>query len=264
MSVSELRIKGSRAYTGLVDSALLRLQNKYKCPVGLDSMDINLMKVLDHDRNDGSFLYNAYMKKEGSILPYEENNSALIPEIALEFRNVGLDTLFLPIQLDQEVPIEKIIDFITYDTVYYTINNGIKRPTKAHNTDAGFDIFAAQNCTIPANMGRCVINSSVRMILPPNYTCDLRGRSGLASKGIIAHYGTVDADYRGMVGPILFNTTKEDYHIKQNDKVAQLVFLPLHGYSLPVRLVYLSEKDFSNHHSFCTIRAEKGFGSTGK
>lgn len=255
------RIKGSKSYKELISQALSTL--------GVNEFRNDLEYVFDlfGDYNIDPLFYNLYLNKEGVVLPYRYEDDRT--KVATDFREIGLDTLFLYKDFLFEKPlgkeaIKKIISFSTHDTVYYTVNNGIKHPHKAHNTDAGFDIFAAQNYTIPPNMGCCVINSSIKLILPPNYTCDLRGRSGLASKGIIAHYGTVDADYRGVVGPILFNTTKEPYYIKKNDKVAQLVFLPLFGNNLPIKMVYLSEENFINHPSFVTVRDIKGFGSTGK
>lgn len=51
----------------------------------------------------------------------------------------------------------------------------------------------------------------------------MRPRSGFAAKGIFGHVGTIDADYRGELIGLLFNTSPEVFHIKRGERVYQLV-----------------------------------------
>lgn len=82
----------------------------------------------------------------------------------------------------------------------------------------------------------------------------VRPRSGLALKqGIHVHLGTIDADYRGEIGVILFNLGNEPFTIKKGDRIAQIVFLPI----LNVTLAEVNEFDHS------TTRGDNGFGSSG-
>ena len=39
----------------------------------------------------------------------------------------------------------------------------------------------------------------------------------------MVHNGTIDSDYRGNVGVILFNLSNEEYVIERGDRIAQLI-----------------------------------------
>jgi len=77
----------------------------------------------------------------------------------------------------------------------------------------------------------------------------VRGRSGLANKGILCHNGTIDSDYRGEIGVILYNLSGKDFEIKTGDRIAQLVCLN------PVPLGNVRVKQVE--------RDSAGFGTTG-
>ena len=84
----------------------------------------------------------------------------------------------------------------------------------------------------------------------------MRPRSGLALKygiTVLNTPGTIDSDYRGEIKVILINHGKEDFLVKNNDRIAQLVFSE-------VVKVSLNEVDDLDQ----TLRDQKGFGSTGK
>ena len=81
------------------------------------------------------------------------------------------------------------------------------------------------------------------------------GCSGISKKyGIMLYNGTIDSDYRGVVGVILFNFSNEEYIIERGDRIAQVIFERY--YTLKLREV----SDFSNEK---TEGGERGFGSTG-
>ena len=91
--------------------------------------------------------------------------------------------------------------------------------------------------------------------IPEGYEMQLRPRSGLAlKKGItlLNTPGTIDADYRGEVKVILFNTSKESVVIENAERIAQAVICPV------VKAEWKSVASLSE-----TKRSNGGFGSTG-
>jgi dUTP pyrophosphatase len=64
--------------------------------------------------------------------------------------------------------------------------------------------------------------------------------------------GTIDADYRGEIGVILFNLSDKPFTIHRGDRVAQIVFAKIEKAKL-VRVDVLSG----------TARGAGGFGHTG-
>ena len=82
-------------------------------------------------------------------------------------------------------------------------------------------------------------------------------RSGLATKhGIVLKnvVGIVDSDYQGEIIVVLRNAGRFVYHIRQGDKIAQLIFVP---YFMPV---FRKVTEFEAQ----TTRGEGGFGSSGR
>lgn len=114
--------------------------------------------------------------------------------------------------------------------------------------------------------GRILIKTGIRVAMPvmENTIMELqiRSRSGLALKHgicVLNGIGTIDNDYRGELGVILYNAGHEPFTINIGDRIAQGVFNPLK------QCIWqeVSEKDFEAN--FCnTKRGSGGFGSTGK
>lgn len=120
---------------------------------------------------------------------------------------------------------------------------------------AGFDLRAwmivDRNYEIaPGKLA--VIPTGLRMEIPEGYEMQIRPRSGLAARGLIAVFGTVDSDYRGEVGVLLHNTTNQYFKISNGDRIAQGVLAP----------VTRAQFEFVNEVSQ-TARGSGGFGSTG-
>lgn len=109
------------------------------------------------------------------------------------------------------------------------IINSSPNPLPAYATEgsAGMDVRAALDApvVIPP-LGRALIPTGLRVELPAGYELQVRPRSGLALKhGItLANTpGTVDADYRGEIGVILINLSREDFTVSPGDRIAQMV-----------------------------------------
>lgn len=106
-------------------------------------------------------------------------------------------------------------------------NSGFPLPAYESFEAAGMDVRAALSEPLTLGPGeRTLVPTGLRMQLPPGYECQVRPRSGLAlKKGItvLNTPGTVDADYRGEVGIILINLSKEPFVINPGERIAQLV-----------------------------------------
>ena len=121
---------------------------------------------------------------------------------------------------------------------------------------AGLDLLAdlAEDVRLEP-MERRLIPTGLALELPEGFEGQVRPRSGLALKqGLtcLNSPGTIDADYRGEVGVILINLSKEPAILKRGDRIAQLVVAPVSRVEL-VEVTALRESG----------RGGGGFGSTG-
>ena len=101
-----------------------------------------------------------------------------------------------------------------------------------------------------------LIPTGIAIALPEGYEAEVRPRSGLALKHgvtLLNAPGTVDADYRGEVGCIMINLSKEPFTIKDGDRIAQLVIHQVYRAELE-EVADLPESS----------RGEGGFGHTGR
>ena len=90
---------------------------------------------------------------------------------------------------------------------------------------AGLDLRSTKTVILKPRE-RALVPTGLFIALPEGYEAQVRPRSGLAlKKGItvLNTPGTVDADYRGEIGVILFNTTDESFTIEPGDRIAQMV-----------------------------------------
>lgn len=74
---------------------------------------------------------------------------------------------------------------------------------------------------------RMLIHTGIYMELSPGYECQVRPRSGLAYKQgitVLNSPGTIDSDYRGELGVILYNAGNDSVTIENGERIAQLVF----------------------------------------
>lgn len=128
-----------------------------------------------------------------------------------------------------------------------------KLPTYAHPGDAGMDLYAAEETTIPAH-GRATVSTGVAFAIPGGYVGLVWDKSGLAAKGgITTMAGVLDAGYRGELLVVVHNTTAEDYTFEAGQKVAQMLIQPI----IQAQITEATELDD-------TSRGEGRFGSTGK
>ena len=129
-------------------------------------------------------------------------------------------------------------------------------PAYETRSSAGMDVRAdIGEAIVLKSMDRALIPTGLFLEIPHGYECQVRPRSGLALKrgvSVLNTPGTIDADYRGEVGVILFNMSDEEFTVENGERIAQLVFAP----------VLQVEWDESESLSE-TERGAGGFGSTG-
>lgn len=121
---------------------------------------------------------------------------------------------------------------------------------------AGMDLRASIAAPIVLeSLERAIIKTGLFIELPLGYEAQVRPRSGLAAnKGItvLNAPGTIDADYRGEIGVILVNLSKDAFTIEDGERIAQLV-IAKHERADWLEVMELSQ----------TQRGTGGFGSTG-
>ncbi|HDM37925.1 MAG TPA: dUTP diphosphatase [Candidatus Omnitrophica bacterium] len=145
------------------------------------------------------------------------------------------------------------------------INLKIKRSPQAKDLplpkymsegSSGLDLYADVDNQITISPGEVkLISSGIYIDLPQGYEAQVRPRSGLALKHgitVLNTPGTIDSDYRGLVGVILINLGKEPFTIHRGDRIAQLV----------IKEVIQAEIEEVNDLGQ-TKRSEGGFGHTG-
>lgn len=126
-------------------------------------------------------------------------------------------------------------------------------PIRAHEGDAGLDLFAPEGFAI-APGERKVVGTGMAMAVPDGHAGLILDRSGLAAKhGITTLGGVVDAGYRGEWKVVMLNTSDTPYETAPGERIAQVLVVPL---ALPA-VCEVSELD-------ATMRGEAGFGSTGR
>ena len=101
-----------------------------------------------------------------------------------------------------------------------------------------------------------LIPTGISIAIPEDTEVQIRPRSGLAAKSNISVLntpGTIDSDYRGEIKIILFNHGKEDFVINNNDRIAQMIIMPI------IKAEFEEVENLPK-----TLRGSGGFGSTGK
>lgn len=127
-----------------------------------------------------------------------------------------------------------------------------KMPTRAHEFDAGLDLYAREKTVVPS-FGSAVFDTGVHVEIPAGYCGMLKSKSGLNVFHGIENEGVIDAGYTGSIKVKLYNHSGCDYTVLEGDKISQLVIMPV---LLPeIEIV----DDFAE-----TERGNNGFGSTGR
>lgn len=129
---------------------------------------------------------------------------------------------------------------------------GAVAPSRAHETDAGLDLYAMHGGCVRAGQ-TATFHTGVHVELPHETGGILLPKSGLMVKRDVLTFGLVDEGYDGEIMVHMFNLGGEDVTIEAGDKISQMVV---------ARVVYEPVEvvdDISGGD-----RGENGFGSTGR
>lgn len=131
-------------------------------------------------------------------------------------------------------------------------------PYRAHETDAGADLFSNAEVAIYPGEQK-LIDTGVAIKIPVSNVGLVFNRSSQGKIGIQIANGTgiIDSDYRGNIKVLLKNTSNEPYFIyPYSTRIAQLVITPI----ILAKFVPWVEDDEVWED---TVRGTGGFGSTG-
>lgn len=132
------------------------------------------------------------------------------------------------------------------------LNPKAKLPQRAHQTDAGLDLYSVENYSIPA-YGQALIKTGLKLAIPPNHVGLIWDKSGLASLGYTTMGGVIDSSYRGEIKIIFKNLSQDIVNIEIGQKVAQLLIQKIEN--LKIEETKIDDQ---------TKRQSAGFGSTGQ
>ena len=137
------------------------------------------------------------------------------------------------------------------------LNPKAELPKYKTEGSSGMDLMALiENPITIKPQNSALIPTGLSIAIPEDTEVQIRPRSGLAAKSSISVLntpGTIDSDYRGEIKIILFNHGKEEFMVNNNDRIAQMVLMPI------LKAEFEEVEDLPK-----TLRGSGGFGSTGK
>lgn len=142
-----------------------------------------------------------------------------------------------------DLPLTKLVD-------------GATLPSRAHEGDAGLDLYACEAAHIGPGE-RWSVGTGVGVQIPEGHAGLVLPRSGLARDhgiALVNSPGLIDSGYRGELRVLLLNTDPaETFRVEAGDRIAQLVLVPI-AIAAPVEVEALTE----------SARGHGGFGSSGR
>lgn len=128
-------------------------------------------------------------------------------------------------------------------------------PQRQSAAASGYDLHAClDGGTLEVGPNPTRVATGIAIAAPEGLDVQIRPRSGLASRGVLAVLGTLDADYRGELFVTLYCLPEPGrYVVEDGERIAQLVLARL----APVELEVVSDLDV-------TARGAGGHGSTGR
>ncbi|MBW0017906.1 MAG: dUTP diphosphatase [Mycobacterium sp.] len=140
------------------------------------------------------------------------------------------------------------------------LDPGLPMPSRAHDGDAGVDLYSAEDVTLSPGH-RALVRTGIAVAVPHGMVGLVHPRSGLASRvglSIVNSPGTIDAGYRGEIKVALINLDPETpIVVHRGDRIAQLLVQR-------VELVPLVEvSSFDEAGLADTSRGDGGHGSSG-
>ncbi len=132
---------------------------------------------------------------------------------------------------------------------------GARVPQRQTSLASGFDLHAClENGPIEVGTVPVLVPTGIAVAAPAGFDVQVRPRSGLSARGVIAILGTLDADYRGEIFVTMYRLADASPHtINDGDRIAQLVI----ARHVEVEWSLVDSLD-------ATERGSRGHGSTGR
>ena len=108
--------------------------------------------------------------------------------------------------------------------VIYQLDAGAYQPVKAHEADAGFDLFSREDVTLSSDK-TFRVDTGVHVLIPDGYVGLVLPCSSYSCAGVATSTGVIDAGYTGSISVVL--VSKYDLRIFKGNRIAQLVVVPL-------------------------------------
>lgn len=125
-------------------------------------------------------------------------------------------------------------------------------PTRGSPSAAGLDLYSIEAVCLHPHQ-RLLVRTGLAVAIPEGFYGRLAPRSGLATKqGLDVLAGVIDADYRGEIQCLLYNTGSETVELPPQTRICQLVIEKI------ITPTPVLVDDLTN-----TSRGSGGFGSTG-
>lgn len=107
-------------------------------------------------------------------------------------------------------------------------------PTRAHKTDAGWDLYLLEDSFI-AVMSTRTLSTGVCVNIPECSFGKIHDRSSLAKDGLSVGGGVIDSGYNGEILVVMHNLTNQGYYnngeygywLRKGQRIAQLVIMPI-------------------------------------
>lgn len=131
------------------------------------------------------------------------------------------------------------------------LSNEAKLPTKAHESDAGYDLYSVdEKILFPDEIAS--IKTGIKMKIPEKYAGLIWDKSGLAKRGLKTMGGVIDSGYRGEIIILVKNAGNEVINIEKGQKIAQILIQKIKNFKM-------TEGKVNDDSS----RGDGGFGSSG-
>jgi dUTP pyrophosphatase len=142
------------------------------------------------------------------------------------------------------------------DLAFSILEDGATLPSRAHEGDAGLDLYACEAAHIGPGE-RWSVGTGVAVEIPAGHAGLVLPRSGMAREHgitLVNSPGLIDSGYRGELRVLLLNTDPaETFRVQAGDRIAQLVLTPI-AIAVPVEAPALTD----------SVRGGGGFGSSGR
>ncbi len=183
-----------------------------------------------NEANIQAQLRSDYSREQTQVSP-QEDISSLVSQLQEQSKEKGLTDSPLKVEL---------------------IHPEAKLPQKAHQDDAGFDLYSVDYYSIPA-YSQALVSTGIKIQLKANQVGLIWDKSGLANQGITTMGGVIDSGYQGEIKVIVKNLSEDIFNIAPGQKIAQLLIQAIE-----------SPKIIEGKIEEPSLRQDKGFGSSGK